>query len=326
MFNSYLIYTLTAVSIACALAFVYFFLFSIVHMKSIMHEAKDMLFVRSTNFYVESSKILLLYSLYFSLITLLSGFIANITSTGSLGLILGLTALIEVFVVLLISLILSLSVLARFMSTRFLPNLEVIFFSGLFLLSVSAKSSNLFVYVFEFGFLWLFFKEFVFVNRQNQIRDNTYLTIEAEGESMEPFLQGGDTLVVLTPTKGVFLNEGDIVIYSRLNINTLERMLISHRLINITGNHCTLKGDNSTNVEKISVLAMRGILALAFRDGEIIYENRRTQIDQRILSWKYANTLNMWPPAIRSWNRFEPMGYIKVLLFAVVFTALFFLL
>jgi len=64
------------------------------------------------------------------------------------------------------------------------------------------------------------------------------------GWSMEPYIQNGDTIVVLTDDyPGFFANVGDILVFQ------YNDMAVAHRIYNIQNGRYYVKGDNNVNAD-----------------------------------------------------------------------------
>jgi len=64
------------------------------------------------------------------------------------------------------------------------------------------------------------------------------------GWSMEPYIENGDTIVVLTDDyPGFFANVGDILVFQ------YNDMAVAHRIYNIQNGRYYVKGDNNVNAD-----------------------------------------------------------------------------
>jgi signal peptidase I len=64
------------------------------------------------------------------------------------------------------------------------------------------------------------------------------------GWSMEPYIENGDTIVILTDDyPGFFANVGDVLVFQYNN------MAVAHRIYNIQNGNYYVKGDNNENVD-----------------------------------------------------------------------------
>ena len=64
------------------------------------------------------------------------------------------------------------------------------------------------------------------------------------GWSMEPYIENGDTIVILTDDyPGFFANVGDVLVFQYNN------MAVAHRIYNIQNGRYYVKGDNNVNAD-----------------------------------------------------------------------------
>lgn len=88
------------------------------------------------------------------------------------------------------------------------------------------------------------------------------------GTSMEPFIEHGDMLVVMSKNNPEFsISIGDVVVYS---ICGECNSAIAHRVFNIRGNTYYVKGDNNNAIEIISYNSIIGKVVKVIDSGNIL--------------------------------------------------------
>jgi signal peptidase I len=88
------------------------------------------------------------------------------------------------------------------------------------------------------------------------------------GTSMEPFIEHGDMLVVMSKNNPDFsISIGDVVVYA---ICGECNNAIAHRVFNIRGNTHYVKGDNNNAIEVISYNSIVGKVVKVIDGGNII--------------------------------------------------------
>lgn len=105
---------------------------------------------------------------------------------------------------------------------------------------------------------------------QLAVESDVPLKMTLYGNSMLPFIKSGDIAIVKS-VHGEVPNVGDIYAF----IQPGSEKLIIHRMVNIYGEICEMKGDNCKNVDgRIPFSALMGKITLVERQGrKIFYRN-----------------------------------------------------
>lgn len=100
-------------------------------------------------------------------------------------------------------------------------------------------------------------------NIENALREDGAAIAKTEGDSMEPMLYNGTTVIITTPTFP--LKEGDVPVYHR------DDHLTMHRIIRVTDNGYVISGDNRKNLETdITDTDIIGVLSGFYKDGKYV--------------------------------------------------------
>ncbi len=167
--------------------------------------------------------------------------------------------------------------------------------SGLLLLTVSSSLAYYYSYLFLFFLIFFIIRDFLLISRAPVISENTYSLFISSGTSMEPAIVDGDKLLIIVNPTELFPTTGDIVIYSRLNINSLKNEYISHRVANSSPLFLTTRGDNADYTEKIPVRRVIGLVVSIKRNGEIVYINHRFNTPENVVEAFRIDELSAFP-------------------------------
>lgn len=87
--------------------------------------------------------------------------------------------------------------------------------------------------------------------------------ILASGSSMEPVIKNGVDTVVLTKAQN-HLRKGDIVLFRRISGS-----LVLHRIIAVSGDKITLRGDSQWTTETVNSSQILAVLCCVERNGKV---------------------------------------------------------
>lgn len=103
-------------------------------------------------------------------------------------------------------------------------------------------------------------------NIEKALREDGAAVAKTDGNSMEPMLYNGTTVIITAPTFP--LKEGDVPVYHR------DDHLTMHRIIKVTDNGYIISGDNRKNLETdITDADIIGVLSGFYRNGKYVDTN-----------------------------------------------------
>lgn len=104
----------------------------------------------------------------------------------------------------------------------------------------------------------------LFESVRGMLAEGHTVTLRVKGQSMRPFLEGGQDKVVITPLHEV--KRGDMVL-----AEISQRQFVLHRVVKINGERITLMGDgNLIGTESCDLNDVVGMVGSVIRNGKII--------------------------------------------------------